>query len=290
MGKNHSTSMRTKRIAGDVVTYVFLTVVSLLWLVPFFWLLMQSFRAGKGQFIDTFLPKFYTLDNYKALFTEFSVMNFPRMFLNTLFISVCTCVISTFFVLSVSYCTSRLKWRMRKPYMNMAMILNLFPGFMSMVAVYFILKALGMTEGDMIPIALIIVFSAGAGSNFYVMKGYMDTIPKALDEAAALDGCTRWQIFTKITLPLSKPMIVYQIITSFMGPWVDFVFAKVIVRTEAKYFTVSIGLWSMLEKEYVDTWFVRFCAGAILVSIPIAILFMITQKFYREAMNGAVKG
>lgn len=290
MEKKHTTSMKTKRVMGDVVTYVFLIAVSILWLVPFFWLVMQSFRAGKGQFITTFLPQSYTLDNYKALFTEFSVMNFPRMFLNTLFISTCTCIISTFFVLSVAYCTSRLKWKMRKPYMNMAMILNLFPGFMSMVAVYFILKAMGMTEGNMIPIALIIVFSAGAGSNFYVMKGYMDTIPKAVDEAAMLDGCTRWQIFTKITLPLSKPMIVYQIITSFMGPWVDFVFAKVIVRTEAKYFTVSIGLWNMLEKEYVDTWFVRFCAGAVLVSIPIAILFMITQKFYREAMNGAVKG
>lgn len=290
MKKKQSRSMGATRRMWDVITYVFLTVVCILWLVPFFWLVMQSFRDGKGQFISTFLPQEYTLNNYKALFTEFSVMNFPRMFLNTLFIASCTCVISTFFVLSVSYCTSRLKWKMRKPYMNMAMILNLFPGFMSMVAVYFILKALGLTEGNMIPLALIIVFSAGAGSNFYVMKGYMDTIPKALDEAAALDGCTRWQIFTKITLPLSKPMIVYQIITSFMGPWVDFVFAKVIVRTEAKYFTVSIGLWSMLEKEYVDTWFVRFCAGAVLVSIPIAILFMITQKFYREAMSGSVKG
>ena len=283
-------SMRRRRIAGDAVTYLFLAIVCAIWLLPFFWLLMQSFRDGKGQFISTFLPTKYTFDNYIALFTQFDVMNFPRMFINTFVIACCSCVISTFFVLAVSYCTSRLKWKMRKPYMNMAMILNLFPGFMTMVAVYFILKALGMTEGDMIPIALIICFSAGAGTQFYVMKGYMDTIPKALDEAAALDGCTRWQIFTKITLPLSKPMIVYQIITSFMGPWVDFVLAKVIVRTNSKYFTVSIGLWSMLEKEYVDTWFVRFCAGAVLVAIPISILFMITQKFYQEAMSGSVKG
>ena len=272
-------SLKTKRVTGDVITYIFLVIMSIVWLLPFFWLLMQSFRAGRGQFISTFLPKEYTLDNYKALFTEFEVMNFPRMFL-----------ISTTFVLCVSYCTSRLKWKMRKPYMNMAMILNLFPGFMTMVAVYFILKALGLTEGNWIPVSLVIVFSAGAGTGFYVMKGFMDTIPKALDEAAALDGCTRWQIFTKITLPLCKPMIVYQLITSFMGPWVDFVFAKVIVRTEAKFFTVSIGLWSMLEKEYVDVWFVRFCAGAVLVSIPIALLFIITQKFYQEAISGAVKG
>ena len=283
-------SLKAKRITGDVLTYVFLGILCVIWLLPFFWLLMQSFRAGRGQFISSFLPKEYTLDNYKALFTEFEVMNFPRMFLNTLIIACCSCLISTAFVLFVSYCTSRLKWNLRKPYMNMAMILNLFPGFMTMVAVYFILKALGLTEGNWIPVSLIIVFSAGAGTGFFVMKGYMDTIPKALDEAACLDGATRFQTFTKITLPLCKPMIVYQLITAFMGPWVDFVFAKVIVRTESKFFTVSIGLWSMLEKEYVDVWFVRFCAGAVLISIPIAILFIITQKFYKEAMSGSVKG
>ena len=290
MAKKIHGGMKARRITGDVITYIFLIAISIIWLIPFVWLVAQSFRDGKGQFISTFFPTAYTFNNYKALFTEFDVMNFPRMFLNTFGIACCTCVISTFFVLSVSYCTSRLKWKMRKPYMNMAMILNLFPGFMTMVAVYFILKPLGMTEGNKIPIALIICFSAGAGTQFYVMKGFMDTIPKALDEAAAIDGCTRWQIFTRITLPLSKPMIVYQIITSFMAPWVDFIFAKVIVRTNSQYFTVSIGLWNMLEKEYVDTWFVRFCAGAVLVSIPIAILFMITQRFYQEAMSGSVKG
>ena len=290
MAKKIHGGMKARRITGDVIPYIFLIAISIIWLIPFVWLVAQSFRDGKGQFISTFFPTAYTFNNYKALFTEFDVMNFPRMFLNTFGIACCTCVISTFFVLSVSYCTSRLKWKMRKPYMNMAMILNLFPGFMTMVAVYFILKALGMTEGNKIPIALIICFSAGAGTQFYVMKGFMDTIPKALDEAAAIDGCTRWQIFTRITLPLSKPMIVYQIITSFMAPWVDFIFAKVIVRTNSQYFTVSIGLWNMLEKEYVDTWFVRFCAGAVLVSIPIAILFMITQRFYQEAMSGSVKG
>ena len=277
-------------MAGNAVTYVFLIIMSIIWLLPFFWLVMQSFRDGRGQFISTFLPTKYTFKNYVALFTEFEVMNFPRMFGNTFIIACCSCLISTTFVLCVSYCTSRLKWKMRKPYMNMAMIINLFPGFMTMVAVYFLLKALGMTTGDKVYLALIICFSAGAGTGFFVMKGFMDTIPKALDEAAALDGCTRWQIFTKITLPLSKPMIVYQVITSFMGPWVDFVFAKTIVGAQSDYFTVSIGLFYLLEKEYVYDWFTRFCSGAVLVSIPIAVLFMITQRFYQEAISGAVKG
>ena len=283
--------MRARRITFDVIVHIFLAIVAIIWLIPFVWLVAHSLRAeSTGMFSSTFFPKEYTLDNYKLLLTETTTMNFPRMFMNTFFIACCSCVISTFFVLAVSYCLSRVKWKMRKPYMNMAMIINLFPGFMSMVAVYFLLKAMGLTEGKMIPLALIICFSSGAGTGCFVMKGYMDTIPKALDEAAAIDGCTRWQIFTKITLPLCKPMIVYQVITSFMGPWMDFIFAKIIVRAEAQYYTVSIGLWRMLEMEYIGNWFTRFCAGGVLVAIPIAILFMITQKFYQEAMSGSVKG
>ena len=290
MAKKSEGGMRARRLTADIITYIFLAVMCVVWLLPFFWVIMQSFRDGTGQFISTFLPEAYTLNNYKALFTDFYVINFPRMFLNTFFVACCTCVISTFFVLAVSYCLSRVKWKMRKPYMNMAMVITLFPGFMSMVAVYFILKALGMTEGDKIYLSLIICYSSGAGVGFHVMKGYMDTIPKALDEAAMIDGCTRWQVFTRITLPLCKPMIVYQVITSFMGPWMDFIFAKVIAGAKSQYWTVSIGLFNMLEKEYVDVWFVRFCAGAVLVSIPIAILYLLTQKMYQEAMGGAVKG
>ena len=290
MAKKSEGGMRARRLTADIITYIFLAVMCVVWLLPFFWVIMQSFRDGTGQFISTFLPEAYTLNNYKALFTDFYVINFPRMFLNTFFIACCSCVISTFFVLAVSYCLSRVKWKMRKPYMNMAMVITLFPGFMSMVAVYFILKALGMTEGDKIYLSLIICYSSGAGVGFHVMKGYMDTIPKALDEAAMIDGCTRWQVFTRITLPLCKPMIVYQVITSFMGPWMDFVFAKVIAGAKSQYWTVSIGLFNMLEKEYVEVWFVRFCAGAVLVSIPIAVLYLLTQKMYQEAMSGAVKG
>lgn len=283
-------SMKRGRLIADILVHTALIIMCIVWLLPFVWLLMQSFRREPGQFIETFFPKSFTLSNYVRLFTETNIINFARMFFNTFIIAIFTCIISTFFVLSVSYCTSRLRFALRRPYMNMALILNLFPAFMSMMAIYFILKALNLTEGNMIPIALIIVFSAGAGTQFYIMKGYMDTIPRALDEAASLDGCTRWQIFTKITIPLSKPMIVYQLITSFMIPWVDFIFARIIVRANSKYFTVPIGLWTMLEKEYVYDFYTRFCAGAVLISIPISILFIITQKYYREAMTGAVKG
>ncbi len=285
-------SIKAKRYFSDVVVHTILLLIAVIWVLPFVYLVLQSLRGGgnTGLEYSKFVPDKFTLDNFKGLFTDTKVLNFPRMFTTTLMISCVSCVIGTFFVLCVSYCMSRLKWKMRKPYMNMAMVITLFPGFMSMTATYFLLKALGLTEGSNIPLALIICYSSGAGTGFYVMKGYMDTIPKALDEAAYLDGATKWQTYIKIILPLCKPMIVYQIITSFMGPWCDFIFAKLICRTSQQYYTVSVGLYTMLTMERIQNWFTRFCAGAVLVAIPISILFIITQRFYQEAMSGSVKG
>ena len=285
-----SSGAKVRKTFVNVLVHLFLAVLSFIWVLPIFWVILTSFRGEKGSYVTTFFPKTYTFGNYVKLFTDTSILNFPKMFMNTFIIAIFTCIISTIFVLSVSYTMSRMRFKMRKPFMNVAMILGLFPSFMSMIAVYYILSALGMADGAMIRVALIVVFSAGSGVGFYVAKGFFDTIPKSLDEAATIDGATRWQIFTKITVPLSKPIIVYTILTSFMGPWVDFIFGKVICRADAEYYTVSIGLWKMLEKEYIDSWYTCFAAGAVVVSIPIAILFLATQKFYVDGMGGAVKG
>ncbi len=280
----------TKRTIVNIVVHVFLAAMAFVWLLPIFWIILTSFRAEKGSYVNSFFPKTYTFDNYIRLFTDRNVLNFPQMFANTLFIAVCTCIISTFFVLSISFCMSRLRFHFRKTYMNMAMILTLFPGFMSMVAVYYILKALGLSEGSMIRVALILVYSGGSGLGFYIAKGFFDTIPKSIDEAAIIDGATRWQIFTRITMPLSKPIVIYTVLTSFIGPWVDFIFAKVICRANAQYYTVAIGLWNMLQKEYIHSWYTCFAAGAVIISIPIAALFIFMQRYYVEGMAGAVKG
>ena len=285
-----TSSMKTRKFITNSVVHIILTILAAVWLFPIFWVILTSFRGEKGSYISTFFPKSYTWDNYIRLFTDTSILNFPRMFMNTLSIAIFSCIISTFFVLSVSYCMSRLRFKMRKPFMNVAMILGLFPAFMSMVAVYYILKSLGLSEGAMIRVALVLVYSGGAGLGFYIAKGFFDTIPRALDEAAYIDGCTRWQVFTKVTIPLSKPIIVYTVLTSFMGPWVDFIFAKVICRANADYYTVAIGLWRMLEKEYIDNWYTCFAAGAVCISIPIAILFIFMQRYYTEGLSGAVKG
>ena len=275
---------------GNFFVHVFLAMLAAIWVLPIFWIILTSFRAEQGSYVSTFFPKGYTLANYIKLFTDRNVLNFPRMFANTLIIAVFTCIISTFFVLSVSYSLSRMRFKLRKPYMNLAMILGLFPGFMAMIAEYYILKALGLTEGSAVRLALIIVYSAGTGLGFQIAKGYFDTIPRSLDEAAIMDGATQWQVFTRITMPLSKPIIIYTVMTSFIAPWVDFIFAKVIVRANADQFTVAIGLWNMLQKEYINQWYTSFAAGAVIISLPIAILFVYMQKFYVEGMSGAVKG
>ena len=287
---NKKNSNRTRQIVSDILVHIFLTILSAIWLLPIFWVLVTSFRAEKGSYISTFFPKGYTLNNYIKLLTDTTVLNFPRMFMNTLIIAIFSCIISTFFVLSVSYCMSRLRFKMRKPIMNIAIVLGLFPAFMSMIAVYYILKALGLSEGAMIRVALVMVYSGGSGLGFYIAKGFFDTIPKALDESAYLDGATKWQVFCKITIPLSKPIIVYTVLTSFLAPWLDFIFAKVICRANSDYFTVAIGMWNMLEKEYIDNWYTCFAAGAVCISIPIAILFIFMQRFYTEGLSGAVKG
>ena len=275
---------------GNFFVHVFLAMLAAVWVLPIFWIILTSFRAEQGSYVRTFFPKGYTLANYIKLFTDRNVLNFPRMFANTLIIAVFTCIISTFFVLSVSYSLSRMRFKLRKPYMNLAMILGLFPGFMAMIAEYYILKALGLTEGSAVRLALIIVYSAGTGLGFQIAKGYFDTIPRSVDEAAIMDGATQWQVFTRITMPLSKPIIIYTVMTSFIAPWVDFIFAKVIVRANADQFTVAIGLWNMLQKEYINQWYTSFAAGAVIISLPIAILFVYMQKFYVEGMSGAVKG
>lgn len=282
--------MKIKKSLSNVIVHTVLAILAVIWVLPIVWVVLISFRAEKGAYTSTFLPQSYTLSNYIRLFTETDTFNFPLWFGNTLVVAIFSCIISTFYVLSVSYVMSRLRFKLRKKFMNIALILGMFPGFMAMIAVYYILKGVGLTTGALKLVSLVLVYSGGAGLTFYVAKGFFDTIPKAIDEAAIIDGCTRWQVFTKVIIPLSKPIIVQTIVASFMAPWMDFIFARVIAGSEPQYYTVSVGLWNMLTRENITNYYTRFAAGAVLVSIPIAILFCSVQKHYMEGNAGAVKG
>lgn len=282
---------KTSKVIGNVFVHIGLAVLAFIWVLPILWVIMTSFRAGKGSYSTTFIPQSWTLSNYTTLLTDTDIFNFPRWFGNTLFVAIISCILATFYLVSIAFVMSRLRFKARKPMLNVALILGMFPGFMSMIAVYYILKGIGLTQGNLKLVALILLYSGGASIlQFYVAKGFFDTIPKTIDEAAYIDGATKWDVFTKITIPLAKPIIVYTVLTSFMAPWIDFIMAKVIIGTDAQYYTVAIGLWNMLEKENIYQWYTRFAAGAVLVSIPIAILFVIMQRYYTDGMSGAVKG
>lgn len=283
--------MKKKKFIANSACHLLLAVLSFIWVLPIFYVILTSFRKEGGSYKSYIWPKGFTLDNYKDLFAGGSNINFNRWFLNTLVIALISTVISAFFVLCVSYVMSRLRFKMRKPLLNVALILGMFPGFMSMIAVYYILKGMGFLETGLLKqVALIMVYSGGAGLGFYMAKGFFDTIPISIDEAAYIDGATKWDTFIHVTIPMSKPIITYTLITTFMGPWVDYIFAKIIMGNDTKYYTIAIGLWTMLEKEYVEYYYTQFYAGCVMISIPIAILFMLTQKCYVEGVAGAVKG
>ncbi|MBR2948594.1 MAG: ABC transporter permease subunit [Lachnospiraceae bacterium] len=283
--------MRAKRFITNSLVHVLLAILSFIWVLPIFYVVLTSFRKEGGSYKTYIFPKEYTFDNYINLFQGSSIINFNRWFMNTLIIAIFSTLIAAFFTLCVSYVMSRLRFKMRKTFLNIALIMGMFPGFMSMIAVYYILKGLGFLEtGVLKQVALVLVYSGGAGLGFYMAKGFFDMIPRTIDEAAYIDGATKWDTFMHITIPMSKPIITYTLITAFMGPWVDYIFAKVIMGNDTPYYTIAIGLWTMLEKEYVEYYYTQFYAGCVVISIPLCILFLLTQKCYVEGVSGAVKG
>ena len=280
--------MRLRKNLTNALIYALLIALAVIWLIPLFFLVIHSFRAEPGAAIRYLFPKTYTADNYIRLFTDTQLFNFPRWYMNTLIVSIASCGLSTLYVLMISYAFSRLRFRGREGMMRAGLVLNMFPGFMAMIAVYFILKAVGLTQSLL---ALVLVYSGSAALSYYVAKGFFDTIPRALDEAATIDGASKSTIFWRITLPLSKPIVVYTVLMSFMAPWMDFIFASVIMKDNYDNYTVALGLFQMITRENIYDYFTVFCAGAVVVAIPIALLFLFMQRYYVEGVTGgAVKG
>jgi arabinogalactan oligomer/maltooligosaccharide transport system permease protein len=249
---------------------------------------MQSFSADPGAVPQTLIPETFGFNNYVRLFTETESLNFPRWYINTFVVACFSCVISTISVLMVAYAFSRLRFKSRKKFINIGMILGMFPGFMTMIAIYYLLKAMGLTQTL---VALVICYSAGAGLGFQISKGFFDTIPRALDEAATIDGATKNQVFWRIILPMSKPIVVYTVLTAFIGPWTDFILAKIIMGDKVDNYTVAIGLQKMLDNDHLDKWFKRFLSGSVLVAVPVTLLFLKMQNYYVEGVTaGGVKG
>ena len=279
-----------KKIINSIIRHVVLLLLAVIWLIPILWLFVTSFSGYKGINTAHFFPQTWTLDNYRQLFFRSdSIVQYNRWFQNTLVIAIFTCIISTILVLMVAYTMSKLRFAGRKALMSFSIILNMFPSVLSMIAVYFVMKSFGLTNSY---IGMIIVYSASAGLGFLICKGFMDTISTSLSEAARLEGASEARIFFRIMLPLSKPIIVYTVISSFLIPWGDFVLAKLMLNSGISADrTVALGLFNMLGRSLINKYFSIFCAGGVVVSIPISILFLIMQRFYVEGITGgSVKG
>lgn len=278
--------LRATRAISNTVIHILLIVISIVWLIPFVFITLQSFRIENAMPVGYVIPHQWGIDNYINLFKS----DFPKWYLNTFIVAVVTALIQTIIVLCMSYTLSRFRFKMRKPLMRFMLILGMFPGMLTMIILYRVLADIGLTQANAVP-GLILVYVASSGMGYYVSKGFFDTIPKSLDEAARVDGASRAQVLTRIILPLSKPIVIYTILTAFMAPWGDFVFARYVSFGTSSGMNVAVGMYNWLNDDMITTRYTMFCAGGVIVAIPVAILFMCLQKYYVEGVTGgAVKG
>ncbi len=291
MSKNENTLKRhmglkaANRISNFFV-YLLLIIISVVWLIPFVFIVLQSFRVESTYQVGYVIPQQWGFDNYLKLWNS----DFKVWYLNTFIIALASAVLITVIQLCMSYTLSRFRFKMRGPLMRFMLILGMFPGMLTMIILYRVLSDLGLTQANAVP-GLILVGVASSGMGYYVSKGFFDTIPKSLDEAARVDGATRFQVLYKIILPLAKPIVIYTILTAFMGPWGDYVFARYVAFGTSSGYNVAVGMYSWLTNDQIARMYTTFCAGGVIVAIPVTILFLCLQKYYVEGVTGgAVKG
>jgi arabinogalactan oligomer/maltooligosaccharide transport system permease protein len=276
----------SRRIANTII-YIALVLITVTWLFPFFGIVMESFKVNTKAMDGELFPEVFGFDNYIRLFKE---TDFLKWFLNTALMGIATAVFQTFFVLAMSYTLSRLRFKGRKGLMNFMLILGMFPGFLTMILIYKVFSDLGLTM-QMAPIGLVIVYCASSGMGYYISKGFFDTIPKTLDEAARVDGATRMQVFYKVIMPLSGSIIIYTILMGFMAPWGDFMLASYIIHENSQGMSVAVGMFEWLSRANLNNNYTMFCAAGVVVAVPVTTVFLCLQKYYVEGVTGgAVKG
>ena len=278
---------RASRRLSNTIVYIVLVAITIVWLFPFVGIVLESFKVNTRAMDGEFWPVKFGLDNYIRLFNE---TDFLKWFKNTAIMGLATAFFQTFFILAMSYTLSRMRFSGRKFLMNFMLILGMFPGFLTMILIYKVFSDLGLTM-EMAPVGLVIVYCASSGMGYYVSKGFFDTIPTTLDEAARVDGATRWQVFYKVIMPLSGSIVIYTILMGFMAPWGDFMLASYIIHENSAGMSVAVGMYEWLSKTMVNTNYTMFCAAGVVVAVPVTTVFLCLQKYYVEGVTGgAVKG
>ena len=282
-----SMGAKASRRISNTIIYIILVVMTIVWLFPFVGIVLESFKTETKMQTGYLFPKQFGFDHYVRLFTE---TDFLLWFKNTAIMGIATAFLQTFFILTMSYTLSRLRFKGRKLLMNSMLILGMFPGFLTMILIYKVFADFGLIK-EMAPLGLIIVYCASSGMGYYVSKGFFDTIPKSLDEAARVDGATRWQVFYKVIMPLSKPIVIYTILMGFMAPWGDFMLASYLIHENSQGMSVAVGMYEWLSRTNLNTYYTMFCAAGVVVAIPVVTVFLLLQKYYVEGVTGgAVKG
>ena len=274
--------IKPQKLFNVAITYLIILAVCFVFLFPILWLVLASFsKTGSIYSFEGFFPAEFSLDSFKRLFTDTALYNYPRLFLNTLFIALMSSLIGTALTILTAYVMSRFRFRTRKAMMKTTLILGMFPSFMTMTAVYLMMTQFNLINQQW---GLILIYSAGAPMGYLTQKGFFDTIPSSIDEAARIDGASNFRIFVRITLPLAAPMIVYTLLSSFVWPWSDFILPQLLLKNKDLY-TVAVGLMSLDDSE-----FSRFAAGSVFIAVPIVVFYFALSKFLISGLSaGAVK-
>lgn len=269
-------------VIDTFLTYVILLAVCAVFAFPVVWLVMASFsKSGSIYDLNGFFPGSYSLRGYHELFTDTTMYDYPNWLKNTFFVASTSAVIGTVLVILTAYVVSKFEFKMRKPLMKTTLVLSMFPSFMGMTAVYLLMVNFGLINKLW---SLILIYSAGAPMGYLVQKGYFDTISNSIYEAARIDGASNPRIFWQVTLPLSKPIIVYTMLTQFAWPWSDFILPSLLLKNKDLW-TVAVGLMSLDE-----TKFTRFAAGSVFIGVPIILLYFCLSRFLVQGLSsGAVK-
>lgn len=261
--------------------YLIFLVISFFVIYPLVYIVSGAFTPGNSMASMNILPfsDGFTLEHFVYLFTR---TDYALWFKNTLIISVATCMATVVISSLAAYVFSRFNFKFKKSFLMSLLILQIFPSFVGMIAIYVILYRIGGLDTLW---GLVLVYVAGnVPYNTWLVKNYMDTVSKNLDEAARIDGASHFRIFFMIILPVARPIITFLAITSFTAPWMDFIFPKMVLRSSEKQ-TLALGLFSFVSDKKNE--FTIFAAGALIVAIPFVIFFLMTQKTLVTSFGGA---
>ncbi|MFC5701921.1 sugar ABC transporter permease [Cohnella faecalis] len=268
-----------KRIMLPILLHVILVLLAIASVYPAIWIVLSSFKEGTSLYSETIIPRSLTLEHYKNLFSD-QDFDFRLYYWNTLKIAVLSMLFGTAIQIMTAYSLSRFRFTGRKTLLSGMLIMGMFPGFMSIIAVFVILNELKLLNTHF---AMVLVYSSGAALGSFIAKGFFDTIPRSIEESARIDGASHFKVFTHIMLPLSRPIITFVALTSFAGAWVDFIFAKMVLRkNEVR--TVAIALFELINTQS-STKFTLFAAGCVLVALPITLLFIYLQRFLVDGLT-----